>query len=71
MSKTRAYINIFSLDEENVIKRNPAVSYAAEQGQDMVDQMRICNEKSWLLRMISYKDTVSLMTKPGSSGNNN
>ncbi len=32
MSKTRAYINIFSLDEENVIKRNPAVSYAAEQG---------------------------------------
>lgn len=26
------YINIFSLDEENVIKQNPAVSYAAEPG---------------------------------------
>lgn len=32
VSKTLAHINILSLDEGNVIKKNPAVSYAAEQG---------------------------------------
>lgn len=33
MSETQAYINIFTWDEENVINKNPAVSYAIEHGQ--------------------------------------
>ena len=53
--RTHTNINIFTLDGKNVIKRNPAVSYAAEEGLDgdRVDQMWIYNTTSWLLKMIS------------------
>lgn len=53
-SKTLAHINIISLEEANVIKINPAVSYAAEQCQDrdMVDQIILCNTTALLKQLL-------------------